>query len=106
MDATPHLICDGAAPNYSRLIGLNIAKGFLKAAAERVGGSQGCTHLREVLQQVATVTFQTMISVNRQDQEGAKPKGTASLGGLLNSCHAFDEKGPVVAAFRARLGIT
>ena len=105
MDATPHQICDGVAPNYGRLIGLNIAKGFLKAAAERVGGSQGCTHLREILQQVATVVYQTMISVRRQDQENAKPSGTASLGSMLNTCHAFDEKSPVVAALRERLGI-
>ncbi len=104
MDATPHSICDGAAPNYGRLVGLNIAKGFLKVAAERVGGNQGCTHLREILQQVATVVFQTMISVRRQDQEGVKPSSTVGLSAMLNSCHAFDEKGPVVAAFRERLG--
>jgi hypothetical protein len=105
MDTTPHMICGGAAPNYSSLIGLNIAKGFLKAAAERVGGTMGCTHLREILQQVATTAFQTMVSVRGQDREAYKPANANALAGMLNTCHAFDEKGPVIAGFRERLGI-
>ncbi len=103
MDSTPHGFCTGAAPNYARLIGLNLAKGFLKAAAARLGGVEGCTHLREVLQQVATVAFQTMISVAGLDQPNARPNGSFSLAGMLNTCYAFDENGPVVADFRARL---
>jgi hypothetical protein len=46
-----------------------------------------------------------MVSVRRQDQENARPGGAASLQGILNTCHAFDEKSPVVAALRERLGI-
>jgi hypothetical protein len=83
MDTTPHQICGGAAP----------------------GGSLGCTHLREILQQVATVAFQTMVSVRGQDLEAYKPLNTNALAGMLNTCHAFDEKSSVIAAFRERLGI-
>jgi hypothetical protein len=49
-DFGPYAICPGAAPNFARLAGLSVKRGFLRAAAERVGGVEGCTHLRELLQ--------------------------------------------------------
>lgn len=48
-DFGPYAICPGAAPNFARLAGLSVRRGFLRAAAERVGGVEGCTHLRELL---------------------------------------------------------
>ena len=60
-DKTPYLMCPtAAAPNFSRLIGLRIKAGFLREANQRVGGTAGCTHLRELLQQMATTAFQTI----------------------------------------------
>jgi len=105
MDSTPHAICPGVAPNFARLEGLTIGRGFLKGAMERVGGTQGCTHLRELLQQVATVSIQTMFSIRAHEAARA---GRASEDGweipaaLLNSCHAYDEEGELVKAARAR----
>jgi hypothetical protein len=46
-DHTPYAICPQAAPNFARLAGLRIGPGFSRAVAERVGGTHGCTHLRE-----------------------------------------------------------
>ena len=51
---TPYAICSSVAPSFTRLAGLQIKPGFLKEAAKRVGGTLGCTHLRELLQQMAT----------------------------------------------------
>src|SRR5690242_8111148 len=59
-DYTPYSICPAAAPNFTRLEGLQIKPGFLKEAASRVGGAVGCTHIRELLQQVATTAYQTI----------------------------------------------
>ena len=59
-DHTPYAICPAAAPNFARLAGLQIKPGFLKEAARRVGGTLGCTHLRELLQQMATTAYQTI----------------------------------------------
>ena len=56
----PYAICPAAAANFSRLAGLRIGPGFLRAATGRVGGTEGCTHLRELLQPMATVAFQTL----------------------------------------------
>ena len=111
MDFTPHAICPGAAPSFSGLAGLTIGKGFLKGAMERVGGIKGCTHLRELLQQIATVAIQTMFSVKSHGAGQGGPghvaehpdaqKDNASARSvpkfLINTCHAYDENGPLVA---------
>jgi hypothetical protein len=98
MDATPHDMCPGAAPNYQRLAGLNIGRGFIKAAMQRVGGVEGCTHLRELLQPLGTVAFQTMLKFkHRQPKPGQAMINPA----LLNTCYAYNENGPLIAGTRA-----
>jgi hypothetical protein len=111
MDFTPHMICPGAAPNFAGLAGLTIGKGFLKGSMERVGGTKGCTHLRELLQQMATVAIQTMFSVksHRAGPRQAEPREAGPSPKenrherrevpkfLINTCHAYDENGPLVA---------
>lgn len=106
MDFTPHAICPGAAPNFRSLEGLTIAKGFIKGAMERVGGTKGCTHLRELLQQMATVAIQTMFSVKSRGADHSDLNEIAAEHNdvpkfLLNTCHAYDETGPLVTALRA-----
>lgn len=109
-DKTPYTMCPTAAPNFARLTGLRIKAGFLREANQLVGGTVGCTHLRELLQQMATTAFQT-INPNRASRELAA-EGVAARGGdaldtritekwgggnkLLNTCLAYDEKGPLV----------
>lgn len=105
MDHTPHAICPGVAPNFARLEGLTIGRGFLKGAMQRVGGVDGCTHLRELLQQVATVAIQTMFSLraHKAAREGGETEDRWEIPPtLLNSCHAYNENGPLVAAVRDR----
>ncbi len=95
MEATPYTVCPGVAPNFSRLVGLRIEGGFLKRALERVGGAQGCTHLRELLQQVGTVFVQTLYSIGKVSD---KPRrGGDGPPPLLNSCYAWAEEGEMVA---------
>lgn len=101
MDSTPHSICPQAAPNFARLVGLTLQGGFLREALARVGGTEGCTHLRELLQQVATVAIQTLYSVRgRQRRDAGAGNGAAksapALPPLLNTCAAYDERGPLV----------
>jgi hypothetical protein len=91
-EAGPFDICGGGAESFARLAGLVIRPGFLKAANERLGGVQGCTHIRELLQQIGTVAFQTTYPVraNREERNpGAPPR-------LLNTCHAYDSNRSVV----------
>ena len=95
----PYAICPSAAPNFARLAGLRIGRGFIKAANERVGGVHGCTHLRELLGQMGTVAFQTLYSV-RVRKPGAPnaPNATETAGkpAMLGTCLAYAPDSPVV----------
>jgi Protein of unknown function (DUF2889) len=111
-DKTPYAMCPAAAPNFTRLAGMRIKAGFLRQATLAVGGTVGCTHLRELLQQMATTAFQTInpAKARREMQAEAGPaeqrgsdafdkRITEKWGGgnkILNTCLAYDEKGPLV----------
>lgn len=108
-DRTPYAVCPRAAPNFAMLAGLTIRPGFLRAATDRVRGIPGCTHLREMLQQMATTAFQTInpARVRNEVKEGEIPAGsdgfdariTAKMGGppaMLNTCIAYGSGSRVV----------
>ena len=111
-DKTPYALCPTAAPNFTRLVGMQIRAGFLREATHKVGGTVGCTHLRELLQQMATTAFQTINPAKARREMAAegeqveKPGSDAfdtrisdKWGGgskILNTCLAYDEKGPLV----------
>ena len=110
-DHTPYAICQSAAPNFSRLAGLRIKPGFLKEAAKRIGGTLGCTHLRELLQQMATTAYQTIDPAKAKREADAAGETdvrgsdrldmriTAKMGGapaILNTCIAYGTDSPVV----------
>lgn len=103
MESTPYAICPLVAVNMRRLVGLTIGRGFLAKALARLHGVEGCTHLRELLQPIATTAVQTRISVSKH---GARAPKRAPVSGLVppvmyNTCHAYNEDGPVVARGRA-----
>jgi hypothetical protein len=81
-ESGPFNICGGGALTFGRLIGLTIKPGFLRAANERLGGPIGCTHIRELLQQMATVAFQTSYAVRAAQPHTNPPR-------MLNTCHAY-----------------
>jgi hypothetical protein len=111
-DKTPYAMCPAAAPNFTRLAGMQIKAGFLREATHAIGGPVGCTHLRELLQQMATTAFQTINPAKARREmaaEGAQSEQrgsdafdkriTEKWGGgnkILNTCLAYDEKGPLV----------
>jgi hypothetical protein len=111
-DKTPYMMCPDAAPNFTRLVGMQIRAGFLRDATHKVGGTVGCTHLRELLQQMATTAFQTINPAKARREIAAeggqieKPGSdafdtriTEKWGGgnkILNTCLAYDDTGPLV----------
>lgn len=92
-EITPYLTCQEVAPNFKALIGLRIGPGFNRKCKERVGGTRGCTHMVELLPQMATTAMQTIWPL-RFTPPGEKPKMTP---GLLNTCHSWADYSPVVA---------
>lgn len=93
MPAGAYRHCRLVAPNYARLEGLSITKGWNKAVRERVGGTAGCTHLVEMLDAMATVAFQTLYPARKKKDE-AGPPGRG--GSLVDTCYALRSDGPVV----------
>jgi len=76
--------CDGIGPDYKKLIGSNLLKGFRKAIAEKMGGVKGCTHLSELLGYLPTAAVQTFAGTRSEtdSHNGRKPF-------QLDSCHAL-----------------
>ena len=98
-DHSPYAICPSAAPNFSRLAGLRIRPGFLREANSRIGGTVGCTHLREMLQQIATTAFQTVQPARARrhpKSEGLSDGKSDARPGILNTCIAYGTDSPLV----------
>lgn len=81
MTATPYDGCPEAAPNFASLAGLRIQPGFLREANQRVAGVKGCTHIRELLQQIATTAYQTVVGVRlrKEAEDEASSPGNAKM---------------------------
>ena len=88
----PYFACPAAAGSFADLAGLTIGRGFIRAANERVGGIKGCTHLRELLGQMGTVAFQTVVG-QRASAMGASTAVTRP--GLVNTCMAYADGGAI-----------
>jgi hypothetical protein len=90
----PYSICGDITPNFKRLKGHAIGRGWTRTTRELLGGTQGCTHLVELLGPIATTAFQTIHAdrVARDKSEGKQEKPE-----LIGSCHAYAPDSPVVA---------
>lgn len=95
-DRSPFAICPAVLPNFQRLKGLKIAKGFNAKVFQMLGGVEGCTHHVELIGRLATVAFQTIFPYRSRAarEEGRKPDAERKPR-LLNSCHAFAESGEI-----------
>jgi hypothetical protein len=90
-EAGPYPACPGGADSFASLAGLRIRPGFMREAMVRLAGVAGCTHIRELVQQLATVAFQTMFSVRTR-----KSNDEAAGARMVNSCHAYAADGAEV----------
>jgi hypothetical protein len=102
-DSAPYLaICREVVPNLERLVGLKIAGGFKQAMRERVGSTDGCTHIVTLLEAMANNAVQTLAASVREQGSGAV---YARFGlrdqtrhPLLDTCHTYAASSPVVAS--------
>ncbi len=99
-------ICPQISPAYQAVVGLKIGRGWTRALKERLSGIHGCTHLTELLGPIATTAFQTIFpylarqEALKHDPHSKKTSGMASRANVLkNTCHAFDENGPIIQAY-------
>jgi Protein of unknown function (DUF2889) len=104
-DHAPFRACPEIAPNFQRLTGLRIGPGFRAKIKELVGGTEGCTHLVELMGPIATTAFQTMSGQRperqsqgrqRQDRDQADDAKLRRPPPIIDTCHAFASDGEVV----------
>jgi len=86
--------CDAIAGDYKKLKGMKLGAGFMREARSLLGGTQGCTHLTELIGAVATAAFQTMSEeLNASSTE--RPF-------QLDGCYALKTDGAIVKAFHPK----
>ncbi|MCP5380886.1 MAG: DUF2889 domain-containing protein [Kordiimonadaceae bacterium] len=95
-DNSPFEMCPAITDAYKQLIGIRIGPGWRRAINEKVKGRNGCTHITELLQPLATVSFQTLMG-NIQKNAARKNDHDKNVKPVvLNSCHAWAEDSEVV----------
>ena len=94
-DHAPYRICPQIVGNFQRLVGLTIGPGFRRQVFERVGGTEGCTHLTELLGPIATTAFQTLTAKRRVERERDPNRAPR----FLDTCHAHARTSVVVKEF-------
>ena len=98
MDAAPFGNCQNAVDPVQRLVGATLGAGWRKAIEGAMGGVEGCTHLRELLFNVATAAFQTIpIHLSKQrEARGERRDPDAPAPYFIGKCLSWDREGPVV----------
>lgn len=111
-DAVPYPgYCDTIAPDYRKLIGLNLMRGFRLGLKERLSGTAGCTHLTELAQILPTAVVQAFSGDVLDTRDGGDNEAAAFTTEQaekpfqLDRCHALQSAGPAVAKFYPRWAI-
>ena len=87
--------CKEIEPDYQKLVGLNLVKGFKAALKELFAGVAGCSHMTELCSILPTVAIQGFAGeVNMMIDRGNGP-----MPFQLNGCHALRTDGEAVKKY-------
>ncbi len=91
--------CDTIGPQYEKLVGLNLMRQFRQNVRERLGGTQGCTHMTELAQILPTVAVQAFAGVveNTRTRPDTNEKPLQ-----LDRCHALATTAEAVRLYYPR----
>ena len=91
----PYQICPKGAENISGLVGLTIGPGWKRKVQNAIGGPKGCTHITELMGQMATTAFQTLYGEKARQRRATgadqNQQIRTPLPSLTNSCIAYAE---------------
>jgi len=94
-DAGPYgEACGTVSPDYGKLVGVRVARGWREAIRRLFGRTAGCTHVNELAGVMGSATLQALW---RELTAGADEKPFA-----IDGCHALKASGPQVARFFPR----
>ena len=95
-----YAFCQAVTPNFRNLIGLKIGRGWNKAVRERVGGVKGCTHIVEMLAQIATAAFQALWTEQaRRSQQTRFQTEDDKPPTVAGSCYSWRLDGPAIGRY-------
>jgi hypothetical protein len=99
MDFTPYGECTRGEDPMQRMVGVSMGPGWRQAIERELGGIKGCTHLRELLFNLATAAYQAVFPYRdrQRQQAGVAPAQNDTPPYHLGRCIAWDFDGPVVA---------
>lgn len=92
MDSHPLGGCRQAEAGLQRMVGCGMARGWRQAIQEHLGGIEGCTHLRELLFNLATAAFQSVPAVFAGSAPSEPPRH-------LGQCVGWDFNGQGVKEY-------
>jgi hypothetical protein len=90
-EAHPQPGCPSIAPDYQRLVGLSISRGFTHKVRELFGGPRGCTHTTALLQAMAPVALQSVFSMRRPRRRREGPASASAF--MRDTCHVWSAEG-------------
>ncbi|MFM2066557.1 MAG: hypothetical protein RLZZ584_1466 [Pseudomonadota bacterium] len=94
-DAGPYgTACASITPDYSRFVGVKIARGYRDAIRQRFGRTAGCTHINELASVMGSAALQALWHELTGDPD-VQPFS-------IDGCHALRSSGPQVAEFFPR----
>ncbi len=91
--------CQTIAPDYQKMVGLNILRGFRPAIRALFEGVQGCTHLTELANSLPTVVIQGVaveLNVRHRKAVGDEQAGRPFQ---IDKCHALAEGADAVKLY-------
>ena len=91
--------CQTIAPDYQKMVGLNIVNGFRPAIRELFEGVEGCTHLTELANSLPTVVMQGVaveLNVRHRNAVGEEKAGRPFQ---IDKCHALAEGAEAVKLY-------
>jgi len=89
MDSVPVAECPQAAAALQKMVGCSMGRGWRQAIQHNLGGVASCTHLRELLFNLATATFQTISESFAAAHPDEPPR-------FLDQCVGWDRRGNTV----------
>lgn len=101
MPALPFAYCSGALAGITNLKGACVGSGWRRSVDAVMGGTKGCTHMRELFYALATTAFQTISAYREQHMpQHGPPKGSDGVRPFfLNQCHSWADTSPIVRLY-------
>jgi len=99
MDHTPFGECQQGNDPMQQMVGARLGPGWRQAIEKALGGARGCTHLRELLFNMATAAYQTVFPWRelQRRESGVTPAQATEPPYHVGRCIAWATDGAVVA---------